>query len=271
MARISLQNSEIYYEIHGPEAAPVVALANGIFADTSNWAVQAQTLTGQYRVLTFDFAGQGKSLAATEPISPAQQAEIFTALLSELRIDELHYIGISYGGEVGLSWAIQQPMGLKSLILADCVASIHPHLDARVTEWISVMRAGDPDKLFEISAPDIFSQNYFEANRALMDAVRQSYNKLNLSSLLYLLENYQKFDLSDQLGRISVPTLLLCGQEDRLKPPSVMAQMKHVVPNSEFIVIPEAGHALHMEKPHEFMTCVLGFLSKLEARPGRLN
>ncbi len=262
MGHVTVNGTRWYYELTGPEDAPVVALGNGIFADARNWAPLAARLAKRLRVLCFDFPGQGRSDALDRPVSVEAQARGLSALLETLGLERVHYLGVSYGAEVGLSWALDAPHQVQRLIAADCVAWVHPALAQRAEAWLAAIRGGDAELFYTVAAPDIFSPGFVAANPALMDRVREGFRALDLTAMEGLLSGYGDFDLRERLSELSAPTLFLCGALDTLKPPALMAELQRAVPGAEFLTLPGAGHAAHMEAPEAFLTAAWGFLTK---------
>ena len=255
-----------YYELNGPQEAPVVVLANGILADTYSWGAQERIFSKRYRVLVFDFPGQGRSDRLKAAVTVSEQAAGASILLSALKLDPVHWIGVSYGGEVGLQLALAFPGQLRSLIIADSVASVDANLEGQVQAWLIAAKTGDHELLCAVSMPDIFSPAFIMTHPKVIAVSRQGYKQLDLASVVYLLAEYHSYDVSEQLGRIRLPTLLLCGELDTLKPPSTMQAMADRLLDAEFITVPRAGHALPLERPAEFLTACLGFLSKQEVQ-----
>jgi len=256
MGHVTVNGTRWFYELTGPEGAPAVALGNGIFADARNWVPLAARLATRFRVLCFDFPGQGRSDALGAPVTVEAQAQGVSALLEALGLESV------YGAEGGLSWALNAPHQVKRLIAADCVAWVHPALAGRAEAWLAAIRSGDPDLFYAVAAPDIFSPGFIQANPALMARVREGFRTLDLTAMDHLLSGYRDFDLRDALGGLSAPALFLCGELDTLKPPAVMAGLGRAVPGSEFLTLPGAGHAAHMEAPEAFWTAAWGFLTK---------
>jgi len=233
-------------------------------ADARGWRPQVDALKLQYHVLTFDFPGQGQSDPLDQSVTVADQTEGTVQLLDQLGAGPVHWIGVSYGGEVGLQLAVDFPDYLASLIVADSVAIVDTYLAYRAEAWLAAARTGDADLLYRVCVSDIFSADYIEAHPDAMAAVQTGFQALNLDSVMRLLERYADYDVGDRLSDISVPTLLLCGESDAIKPPSVMNAMAEAIPNAQYLTVPSAGHALHIERPHEFMTSCLGFLAQQE-------
>lgn len=265
MPHVTIDGRRWFYQFTGDEDAPLVVLANGVLAEARGWQPQVDVLKTHYRALTFDFPGQGQSDPLDEPVTITAQTDGAAKLLDELNVSPVHWIGVSYGGEIGLQLAVDHADHLQSLMVADSVASVDTYLACRAEAWLAAARAGDADLLFRVCASDIFSANYISAYPDAMSAVQKGVHALDLDSVVRLLERYADHDLSSSLAGIRIPTMALCGEWDLIKPPRVMRTMVDAIPNAQFMTVPGAGHALHIERPQEFMTACLGFLAQQEA------
>ncbi len=262
MPHATIDGRRWFYDFHGDEGAPLVVLANGVLAEARGWRPQVDVLKANYRVLTFDFLGQGRSDPLDEPVTIADQTAGAAKLIDELQVGPVHWIGVSYGGEVGLQLAVDDPHCLQSLIVADSVAVVDTYLACRGEAWLAAARTGDADLLYRVCASDIFSAGYMAAHSDAMTAVRKGFHALDLQSVVNLLEGYSAYDVSGDLVDIDVPTMALCGELDLIKSPSAMQVLADRIPNAAFLTVPGAGHALHIERPAEFMTACLGFLAQ---------
>lgn len=265
MPHVSIDGRRWFYEFHGDEGSPLVVLANGVLADARAWHPQVEALKRQYRVLTFDFPGQGQSDPLDESVALADQADGTARLLDDLDAGPVHWIGVSYGGEVGLQLAVDHSDHLQSLAVADSVATVDTYLGSRVEAWLAAARTGDADLLYHVCVSDIFSANYIQGHPDAMTAVRQGFHALDLASVVALIERYAAYDVSGGLSDIDAPTMALCGELDRIKPPAAMQTLADRIPNASFLTVPGAGHALHIERPQAFLTACVGFLAQQEA------
>lgn len=262
MPHISIDGRRWFYDLHGDEHAPLVVLANGVLAEARDWHSHVEVLASDYRVLTFDFPGQGQSDPLERSLSISEQAEGVTALLHTLDAVPIHWIGISYGGEVGLQLAVDHPGYLQGLVVADSVAAVGTYLACRGEAWWAAARTGDADLLYRVCTSDIFSAAFIASNPETMSTIQQGFHALDLDSIAGLLEGYLDYDVSARLSEINVPTMALCGELDLIKPPTAMRPLAEAIPNAQFVTVPGAGHALHIERPAEFLTACLGFLAQ---------
>ena len=99
---------------------------------TERWAAQAPFFGENHRVLLHDFRGQGKSTLLSEGITFETHARDMAMLLDALGIDRLHIVGVSYGAEVGMYFALMYPERVKSLTLGTAVSESDPFLKAMI-------------------------------------------------------------------------------------------------------------------------------------------
>src|SRR3972149_9902359 len=100
MPKIRADGTELYYELHGSETAPVLVLNNGVIMNAAtSWVFQTATLSKNYRLLQYDCRGQGQSDHPEGPYTMELHADDLAALMEALGIEQAHVAGISYGGE----------------------------------------------------------------------------------------------------------------------------------------------------------------------------
>jgi 3-oxoadipate enol-lactonase len=264
MPEVQANGVELYYELHGPEEAPLLVLNNGILMNAAgSWAFQTKALSQQYRLLQYDCRGQGQSEHPDSPYSMQLHADDLAALLSALGYEQAHLAGISYGGEVAQAFALKYPGRCLSLILADTVSQVGPELRAAVEAWIDAARTGEAGAFFNATVPWNFSPEFIAANQKLLADARQRYELLDYPAVVRLCECFLDVDFTARLGEIQCPVCILVGTADILKGPAYAAILKAHLPQAEYHLLYGAGHASCWERPQEFNTVVLGFLAKL--------
>ena len=268
MPNIEVNGINIYYELHGPEEAPVLVLNNGIIMNAStSWVFQTKTLSAHYRVLQYDCRGQGQSDHPVESYSMAQHASDLNCLLGLLAIESAHIAGISYGGEIAQIFALEYPERTLSLILADTVSEVGPELSAVVEGWIDALKSKDPMAFYHATVPWNFSREFITNNAAILENAKQRYSDLDFSAIIRLCNAFLKVDFTERLKGLKLPTCIIVGEKDLLKGIPYAQILKSQISNAEYHVLIGAGHASCWEKPEEFNSVVLGFLAKM--RPSR--
>lgn len=262
MPKITANDIQIYYELHGPEDADLLVLSNGVLMSTASWAFQTPALSQHYRLLLYDCRGMWQSEHPPGPYSMELHAEDLAALLDALGIQEAHIGGTSYGAEVGMVFALKYPERTRSLVVTSAVSQVDPLLKGLIGTWIAAAQAHDPDMLFRVVYPLTFSEAWIADNQATLDLARERYETLDMDALLELLLSFFQLDVTADLHQITAPTLVVVGEEDLIKPRKHSEIIAREIPNTEFAVIPHAGHAALWEQAGVFNSLILGFLAK---------
>ena len=261
-----IRGLRIHYDLLGPPGGDgePVALLNGVMMTGQSWVFQTSALRRRRRCLLHDFRGQLLSDKPEEPWALEDHAEDLRALLDHLGIERCHLLGTSYGGEVGMIFALRWPDRIRTLTVISSVSEVGPELDRVVAGWAEAALSA-PETLYRLSVPDNFSPGFVEANP---DVIRQGEERLAacpadfFPAFARLVDAFRALDLTADLHRIACPTLVLVGELDALKPPEYSRRIAERIPGAELLLIPDAGHAVILEKPQEINTAVLGFLEK---------
>jgi 3-oxoadipate enol-lactonase len=270
MSFIHCNGVRLYYELHGREDAPALILNNGILMNAAaSWTLQTCAFAERFRILQYDCRGQGLSDHPDGPYSMLQHADDLAALVDALAIERAHVLGISYGGEVAQAFALAHPRRVRSLILADTVSEVGPELKVIVEGWKAAARVGDPDLFFLVTVPWNFSPEFIAARAGILQAARVRYGELDLPSVARLCDAFLGVDFTARLGEIAVPTCVIVGERDLLKPPRYAEVIHRSIRGSVRHVLPGAGHATCVEAPSAFNAIVLNFLAGVEADSGR--
>jgi 3-oxoadipate enol-lactonase len=196
------------------------------------------------------------------PYSMDQHAADLAALLDALHIEQAHIAGISYGGEISLIFGCQYPQRTISIIASSAVSQVDPLLRGIIDSWTTAARAKDPELFFQVTYPTNFSEAWIAANQAALEGARARYWTLDFDAVLNLLLSFSRLNITAGLKQISAPTLVIVGEQDILKPRKYAEIIAREVPRSEFVVVPNSGHAVCWEQAGVFNTLGLGFLAK---------
>ena len=252
---------DLYYEIHG-EGEPVI-FGNGVFSNTLGWVNQLPVFSKRYQVILYDMRGQGQSEKPESPYSFDIHAEDQKALLEELNIPKAHHVGISYGAELGLVFALKYPEMLKSLVVCSAVSFIGPLLQNMAQLWRNACVLEDPELFYNATVPLNFGGTFIKENTAILEQAKARYRDLQYAPLVRLLDAFLLLNITDQLPEIRIPTCVMVGEKDILKPLDPYSKLIHEkITNSELYVIPDSGHAVTFEKPDDFNKIALGFLDR---------
>ena len=262
MPKTEANGIQIYYELHGPAGAPVLVLSNGILMSTASWAYQVAELSRGYRLLLYDCRGMWQSDHPPGPYSMEQHADDLAALLDGLGFEQAHIGGTSYGAEISMVFALKYPERTRTLIVTSAVSQVDPILEGLIGGWIAAAKAKDPRLFYRVVYPLTFSEAWITANQDLLEQARERYKTIDFEAMLALLQCFSELDITGQLDQIRVPTLVVAGELDMLKPRAYSEIIANEIPGAELAVIPNAGHAALWEQAGVFNTLILGFLAK---------
>ncbi len=262
MPQITVNGVELYYELHGA-GDEILVLNNGVIASTATWAYQLPALTPHMRVLLYDMRGQGLSQkwqGGDSTYTWETHADDLAALLDALGIESAHIGGISYGGELTLVFALRHPVRCQRLIVADAVSHVEPLLHAIVDSWAQIAALGDHELFYKSTWYWNFSAAFFAEKYDFLLSRVEAARALDLPSVEQLCRCFLTLNITAQLGQIQVPTCVIVGENDALKPVHYAQTIADAIPNTELHILPGAGHASFWESAPAFNESVLAFL-----------
>jgi 3-oxoadipate enol-lactonase len=252
-----------YYEQHNERAERAMLLFPSFLTDGGMWDGQVDALAKLGRVVVFDPPGHGKS----EPPPPFSLDDNARALLDAadaLGIHRFTLVGLSWGGMLGMRLATIAKNRVAAIALLDTSAA--PELMRKRVQYRAMLstfrRVGFPDWLADRRIiPLFFSDRTLEerpelARRFWNDAVGFSREGVYRAGKAI----FAREDFRGELGRLSVPTLVLCGSEDRATPPERSREIVSRVPGAELVLIDGAGHLSAIEQPERVNAALVPFI-----------
>ena len=261
MPRIITNNGyEIgYVEAGGGEAIPIVFL-HGVGSDKSVWRPQLEFFGQSRRAIAFDYPGYGDSDPAPEGTTRDDYASAIISAMHELGIDRAHVCGLSLGGVVAIAMAHADQDRCASLILADTFA-VHP--DGPAVQERSITASQNLRVAAEARVDILLAQ---PADPAVRSEVVETMSRIDLPAYRIGAEAVWLADQRERAHDIRVPTLVLCGSEDRITPPALSRELTQIVPGARLELIEGAGHIANLERPEAFNTLVNAFVRGVDSR-----
>ena len=260
-------------------ARAAVVMLHGFSGSSEDWTGTAAALTeAGFAGVGIDLPGHGRTGIPAEPhrFTMAETARDLATLITTLGIAHAHWMGYSMGGRVALYLGVTEPARVASLILESTSAGIAEE-SARTERRIrdeafaaEIAARGVPWFVDTWEALPIFGSQRGLSKEAHSEqrARRLRNNAAGLAgSLRGLGQGAQEF-LGPRLGSVRCPTLLLAGALDP-KYAALMQRMAAAIPDAEAIIVPDAGHNIHLEQPEAFRRAVLDRLDRLVAAPDR--
>ena len=167
----------------------------------------------------------------------------------------IHLLGNSLGGHVAFVHIQKHPERIKSLILTGSSGLFENGMGD------SYPKRGNREYIKKKTEYTFFDPAM--ATEELVDEVFEiTNNRLKVIKIIALAKSAIRNNLEDELGKITIPSLLIWGKNDNITPPFVAEEFKKLLPNSELHFIDNCGHAPMMEVPDEFNKILLNFLQR---------
>lgn len=268
MPYFEVNGIKLFYEVKGnSDAKETVAFFNGVMASASSWANQVPVFEKlKFRIILHDFKGQIMSDKPDGEYTFKEHASEARALFDYLGIEKLHIIGTSYGGEVAMRFAIDYPDYVKSISIIDSVSELDETLRLFIHGWKTLAGINNPEEFFWGMAPSIYSSSFIKENKAFLAQRAEGLKSIAPAYFKGQISLYKTFEndvhMTDELYKIKCPALVICGQDDILKPVKFSKIIADNIKNSEFAVIPDCGHVTIFEKPDVLNSMLLGFVIK---------
>ena len=260
--KINLNGININYELTGKKGAPVVMLSHSLACSLVMWQPQMDMLESSFQVLRFDTRGHGDSDAPEEAYSLEQLAMDAIGLLDALKIDTVHFVGLSMGGMIGQGLALDYADRLKSLALCDTAAIMpdetQPIWQDRIEAAGETGMAGQVDETLE----RWFRPEYLQQNPPEVVMIRQQILATPVAGYIGCCEAIRRLKYLDRLAEIKLSTLIMVGEEDPGTPVAASEAMHARISDSKLVVLPSARHLSNIEQAEAFNTVLMEFLTQ---------
>jgi pimeloyl-ACP methyl ester carboxylesterase len=263
----------LHYEETG-SGTPLI-FVHEFAGDHRAWEPQMRHFGQRYRAISFAARGYPPSDVPGDPAqySQARAADDIAAVLDHLGIAKAHISGLSMGGFATLHFGFRHADRALSLVVAGCgygaekgqqdvfraeVAAVASFLEQHGIEAFAAKYAYGPTRVqFENKDPRGFAE--FKRQLAEHSATGSRNTQLGVQG-----ERPSLYDLTDQMKALTVPTLILTGDEDWpcLQPALLM---KQTIPAAALSVMPNCGHTINLEDPDQFNRIVGDFIAQVDA------
>jgi pimeloyl-ACP methyl ester carboxylesterase len=230
-----------------------VLFIHGTGGDLNDWRFQLESLSDRFTVISVSLPGHGDS-EETGDSTVAAFSERVSAFIETLGLRKVVVVGCSLGSAIALWLSLSQKPWLAGIGLVGSGSRlrVHPALLEGVLQ--------DKDRALGMLVDFALGQNPEATLRSL---VLQKFLANPAQTIHDDLAACNEFDVMDRLGHVSVRTVIIVGEEDRLTPVKYSRFLHEGIPGSTMTVIPRAGHLVMVERPVEFDAALAEFLSSL--------
>jgi len=271
MPKVTANNCEMYYEVDDytdpwVTEQETVWLQHGVGRSTKFWYHWVPALARHYRVVRRDMRGHGQS-ADPGPSHTWSVEELITdmrAFLDALGLQQVHYVGESIGGILGVAFATRWPERLKSLTICNSPTAIRaPAEKALSGQHGNVQRAlatgGSKGWVHVLIEQKVISGK----NPAHIEWVVNEWAKTPTHVLQGITHMLGGADTTPLLPQINVPTLILAPARSPITPLTDQIMMRTLIPNARLAVVEGPGHEIYVDEPEECLNALLKFLRSL--------
>jgi proline-specific peptidase len=266
---------------------PLLCLHGGPGA---NWLhlVPYEAFAAERGVVFYDQLGAGNS-ALTKPHDSAMWTpELYVrevdAVREALGLERVHMLGHSWGGMLAMQYALGQPDGLASLVIESSPANVPawidevqrlrselpPEVEDTLREHEEVGTTEDP--AYEEATMVFYRRHLCQTDPwpdwlvrcfEILEANPEVYRTMNGPSEFHVIGTMKDWDISDRLGEIHVPTLIVSGRYDEVTPGTVEI-VHRGIPGSEWVLLEESSHMAQAEEPERTLGAIRDFLERVE-------
>lgn len=260
---LALADRHITFDIVGDENGPVVCLAHALSADMGIWAEQVPPLLAAgWRVLRIDMRGHGGSTPGLgEAYTMAGLARDVIEVLDFLKLEKVHFAGLSIGGMIGQQLGLDHADRLHSLMLCDTSPTNIPGGEALWQERsTAIAAAGSVEPLADATMDRWLTPAYRAAHPLRWRQIRSTVAATSPAGYRGGGAAILRFDTRARLDAIAVPTLVVWGDEDPGTPPAGNILIADSIPGALRHVFKGARHVPMVEQAEAFSAVMLEWL-----------
>lgn len=256
------------------------------------WNQMVPAINKYFRVIAYDVRGHGLTERPKDGYSVdnlAKDIQQFWPMCQSMIGQELEnpdevvfmgsrpiIMGYSMGGRIALEYAVRNPKDVRALILVSSGVGLprptpSPEMQKRREEMMALLKKGDTKKWAEMMTTSAFSPGFRQKDAKSFDRYMKVKQEQKADALLRVMEGMAAPAPAPDLSKLTMPVLIVVGQNDPNMGPEQGKQAQQAVPGSRLVVLP-TGHASPIEAPDQFNAAVLEFLLDVRANtpPGKI-
>jgi pimeloyl-ACP methyl ester carboxylesterase len=241
---------------------PPILFIHEFAADHRTWARQVEALSGGFQCITYSARGYLPSEVPKEQerYSYIRQADDAIDVLDAFGVEKAHIVGLSMGGFCALQLGIRYPGRVSSLLVSSAGSGANPASRAAfIAETEQVAAAFRAQGSAAVAEKLALGPSRIQLQRKNPAAWREFVRQLGEHSaegMALTVTGVQRsrpslYDITDQLRRITAPTLVVNGDEDEACLDAGLL-LKRTIPAAGLLIVPNSGHALNLEEPDRY-------------------
>lgn len=250
---------EMAYDVAG-RGEPLLFL-HGLGSQGEDWAMQVPYFSAHYQVITADMRGHGASGKPPGPYSVPMMAEDVVGLMDGLGVESAHVAGLSMGGMIAFQLTVDRPERVRSLVVVNSGPALVPRTPGewlRVQQRLLLAQVFGPARTGRFLSKRLFPKPEQDALRAQFV---ERWARNDPAAYLAALRALVGWSVLDRVDQIRCPVLVISGDRD-YTPADTKQAYAAMIPEAQFLVIKDSGHATPIDQAEIFNRCVFDFLGQ---------
>jgi len=237
-----------------------IVVLHSLLADRHAFDPVLPALAARHRVTLFNLPGFHGSQPTLVSLMDAYVAAIEDGF-DELKIgNDAILIGNGFGGTVALAFAFAHPERIAKLVISDAAASFPPEGRQAFAVMADKVADGGLGAVAEIAAKRVYSPAYLAAHPEAIEERKKVLLGIAPKAFHAACKILQEADLTPELHKIRVPTLVLCGEVDQATPPVLTKAVAQKIADARYVELPGCGHCPPLEQPQQFLAAIKDFV-----------
>ena len=257
MPTFTSNDAQINYQTFGDATKPALIFSNSLGTNFKMWQAQIDFFQQDFFVICYDTRGHGASSAPQGPYSIDQLGQDVVNLLDHLNVEKAAFCGISMGGLTGQWLAIHRPERFNQVVECNTAAKIGQ--EQAWNDRAALVREQGLQPIASTAASRWFTEPFIQSNATVVNNLQNDLAAGSAEGYASCCEALAKADVREQLKDITVPVLVVAGQQDPVTTVVDGQFMVERIANSQLFEI-NASHISNVELPNEFNQAVKQFI-----------
>ena len=261
---VETSNGKIACRTYGENKERGIVFVHGFPFNKSMWDEQVGLLSIDHFVVTFDLRGHGESDLGSGQYLVEFIVDDLIEVMDRVGVKKAVVCGLSIGGYAALRAIDREASRFSGLILCNTKSS--PDTNASKlnrASQIKMILAGKKSQFADDMAHSLFAPESFEKNKVAVNNIIRIMKSTRDAALIGTqIALAARMDMTDSLENISIPTLIITGEKDKVATQSDAELMNSRIKKSKFVLIHRAGHLSNLENPVEFNMALVNFLKE---------
>ena len=257
MPTFTSNDAQINYQTFGDAAKPALIFSNSLGTNFKMWQPQIDFFQQDFFVICYDTRGHGASSAPQGPYSIDQLGQDVVNLLDHLNVEKAAFCGISMGGLTGQWLAIHRPERFNQVVVCNSAAKIGQ--EQAWNDRAALVREQGLQPIASTAASRWFTEPFIQSNATVVNNLQNDLAAGSAEGYASCCEALAKADVREQLKDITVPVLVVAGQQDPITTVADAQFMVERIANSQLFEI-NASHISNVELSNEFNQAVKQFI-----------